>query len=139
IWPAGSPDTFCRSTAACSCSSRHDGAGRQQMPWAYDAGHSQVAWSVKYVGLSLVYGLFRKMDVDLNVEGDDPTQWRAKVTIQAASVESGVDRRDEVMRGEEYFDVEKYPTITWESKSVARDGDGFRAVGDATLHGTTRE
>jgi polyisoprenoid-binding protein YceI len=109
------------------------------MPWEYDAGHSQVTWSVKYVGLSLVHGLFRQMDVNLNVEGDDPTQWSAKVTIQAASVESGVDRRDEVMRGEEYFDVEKYPTITFESKRVERDGDGYRVIGDATLHGTTRE
>ena len=61
------------------------------MPWVYDPGHSQVTWSVKYIGLSLVHGLFRKMDAQLNLEDDDPTRWSATVTIDAASVESGID------------------------------------------------
>ena len=109
------------------------------MPWEYDAGHSQVTWTVKYVGLSLVHGLFRRMDAQLDVEDDDPTKWSATVTIDAASVESGIDRRDEVMRGEEYFEVDKYPTITFKSKSIERDGDQYRVRGDVTLHGVTRE
>src|SRR5919202_2853472 len=109
------------------------------MPWVYDPGHSQVTWSVKYVGLSLVHGLFRRMDAQLDLEDDDPTKWSATVTIDAASIESGIDRRDEVMRGEEYFEVDKYPTITFQSKSIERDGDRYRVRGDVSLHGVTRE
>jgi polyisoprenoid-binding protein YceI len=109
------------------------------MPWVYDPGHSQITWSVKYVGLSLVHGMFTKVDCELNVDGDDPTRWSANVTIDAASVDSGIERRDDVMRGEEYFEVEKYPTITFQSKRVERNGDGYRVVGDVNLHGVTRE
>src|SRR5579884_3710582 len=109
------------------------------MPWVYDPGHSQVAWSVKYIGLTMVYGLFRKMDAQLDLEGDDPTRWSATVTIDAASIESGIDRRDEVMRGPDYFDVERFPTITFRSKRIERDGDRYRVLGDVTLHGVTRE
>ena len=42
------------------------------MPWVYDPGHSQITWSVNYVGLSLVHGMFTKIDCDLDVDGDDP-------------------------------------------------------------------
>jgi polyisoprenoid-binding protein YceI len=95
------------------------------MPWVYDPGHSQITWSVKYVGLSLVHGMFTKIDCDLDVDGDEPTRWSANVTIAAASVDSGIERRDDVMRGEEYFEVEKYPTITFKSKRVERKRRGL--------------
>ena len=63
----------------------------------------------------------------------------AKATIQAKSVDTKIDRRDNHLRSADFFDVEKYPTITFESTKVEKDGDKTFITGKFTMHGVTKE
>jgi polyisoprenoid-binding protein YceI len=70
----------------------------------------------------------------------DVTSTKAQVVLDAASVSTNHAKRDEHLRGPDFFDVSKYPTITFVSKQVTKVGpDTLRATGDLTLHGVTRE
>jgi polyisoprenoid-binding protein YceI len=109
------------------------------MAWQFETSVSQVQWSVRYLGLTVVKGFFKKVDAQVNMEGDDPTGWSVDVTIDTNSLESADADRDHHVRGPDYFDVEQYPTITFKSTRVERDGDGYRAYGDLTIRDVTRE
>ncbi|HLH24986.1 MAG TPA: YceI family protein [Chloroflexota bacterium] len=108
------------------------------MPWQYGASHSQAVWECKYLGVMTIKGLFTGIDVRLDLAGDDPSRWTVAATIDAASIDSGLARRDDVLRGPDYLDAERYPTLTFQSARVERQGDRYRVAGDLTIHGVTR-
>ncbi len=105
------------------------------MPWQYGASHSQAVWECKYLGVMTIKGLFTGIDVRLDLAGDDPSRCTVAATIDAASIDSGLARRDDVLRGP---DAERYPTLTVQSARVERQGDRYRVAGDLTIHGVTR-
>jgi len=109
------------------------------MGWEFDSAHSRVECFVKYLGIVTVRGEFRAVEGDLDLEGDDPTHWSAVARIEVASFESFEERRDQKVRGPEYFDAERFPTITFGSKAVERSGSGYRVLGDLTIRGITHE
>ena len=108
------------------------------MPWEWGVTHSQIAWECRYLGIMTIKGLFTRADVRADVEGDDPSRWTVSATIDAASIESGNERRDNALRGPDYLDIEQYPTITFQSRGFERQGERYRAAGDLTIHGITR-
>jgi len=102
-----------------------------------DTTHSSVEFAVRHMGLATVRGRFEKFDVDAEVnEQGVPT--RIAATIDAASINTGTEGRDQHLRSADFFDVETYPTITFESKNIERKGDEYVIEGDLTIRGVTK-
>lgn len=105
--------------------------------WKIDKAHTKVGFAVKHMGVSTVRGDFREFDGTLEA-GEDGTL-RAYGTVQAESVHTGQEQRDEHLRSADFFDVERYPEITFESASLERvGGEDFKIIGDLTIHGVTK-
>jgi polyisoprenoid-binding protein YceI len=91
-----------------------------------------------------IKGLFTRASVTLDLAGDDPGRWVVRAAIDAASIDSGHERRDEVLRAPDFLDAERFPTIEYRSTRIARQGGGgdewgpYRVEGELTLHGVAR-
>ncbi len=107
--------------------------------WKIDPEHSNIMFQVRHLGLVEVKGIFQKFSGTLNLE-DNIAKSSVNVTIDAASVATGVEKRDEHLRTADFFDVAKYPTITFVSKKVTPAEHGkLKVTGDLTIHGITKE
>jgi polyisoprenoid-binding protein YceI len=107
--------------------------------WKIDPEHSNIMFQVRHLGLVEVKGIFQKFSGTLNLE-DNIAKSSVNVTIDAASVATGVEKRDEHLRTADFFDVAKYPTITFVSKKVTPAEPGkLKVAGDLTIHGITKE
>ena len=105
-----------------------------------DPGHSSVEFRVRHLGLSRVTGRFGTLEGSFTYDPDDPAKSAVSVTIDATSVDTGVERRDSHLRSEDFFEVETSPTLSFTSTGVrVVDAENLEIVGDLTLHGTTRE
>jgi polyisoprenoid-binding protein YceI len=111
----------------------------QTQTWYLDPPHSAAQFSVRHMGISTVRGTFTKVE-GVVVDSPDLSKASVNVTIDAGSVDSRVQRRDDDLRSDHYFDVAKYPTITFKSKKVEAAGPGkLKVTGDLTIHGVTKE
>jgi polyisoprenoid-binding protein YceI len=87
-----------------------------------------------------VTGNFKKFEGTINVDTDHPEKSSVTATIDVASIDTKNDNRDQDLRSDHFFDVAKYPTITFKSKSVKQTGaDSGDILGDLTMHGVTKE
>ena len=102
-----------------------------------DPMHSTVGFSVVHLVINTVHGKFTEFNGTLEVDGN--ALLSAKGTIQTKSVDTGTPPRDKDLRSPNFFDVEKYPTITFQSKRVEKRGGETVVVGDFTMHGVTKE
>jgi polyisoprenoid-binding protein YceI len=108
--------------------------------WNIDPDHSSVAFKVRHMMVSNVKGEFGKFKGMLVLDDQDLSRSRVDVTIDCASVNTGVVKRDDDLRSDHFLDVAHYPTMTFVSRKVAKAGNGKLLVtGDLTLHGVTRE
>lgn len=104
-----------------------------------DPVHSSISFKVRHF-FSYVNGNFKKFDGTINVDVDHPEKSSVTATIDATSIDTKNDKRDEDLRSADFFDVAKYPTITFKSKSVKQTGaDSGDILGDLTMHGVTKE
>jgi polyisoprenoid-binding protein YceI len=101
--------------------------------WNIDPTHSSITFSVRHLVFSKVRGRFGKLRGAIAL--DEP---KVDVTIEAASIDTGVADRDGHLRSPDFLDAERFPEITYASKSVERTKKGYRISGDLTLHGVTR-
>ena len=109
-------------------------------PFAIDGGHSTVGFSVPILGgLSKVRGKFTDFTVTLNHDEKDITKSSVNVVIKATSVDTGIEGRDRHLRTADFFDVEKFPEITFQSSKVEKKGKQFIARGTLTMHGVAKE
>ena len=104
-----------------------------------DADHSEIGFSVGFMGLSTVRGAFADYRGTIMVTEDDPARSSVSVVIRAASINTNSVQRDRHLRSPDFFDVEKYPVIVFRSTSITRSADGFVATGPLTMHGITRD
>ena len=105
-----------------------------------DNAHSTVGFSVPILGgLSQVKGKFTDFAITLNHDDKDITKSSVSVVIKATSVDTGIDRRDAHLRTPDFFDVEKFPEITFKSERIEKKGKQFIAYGPLTMHGVTKE
>ena len=112
----------------------------QAATWQIDPDHSSFQFKVRHLMVSNVKGDFTKVKGAVTMDDKDLTNLNVELTIDAASVNTGHAKRDEHLRAADFFDVAKYPTITFVSKKVMRDGpDRLKVTGDLTMHGVTRE
>jgi polyisoprenoid-binding protein YceI len=115
-------------------------AGAQPASWTIDAAHSSATFGVRHMMVATVRGQFNAMSGAVEVVGNDPTTAKVNVTIDAASIDTRDAKRDEHLKSADFFDVAKFPTLTFVSKKVERAAEGkLRMVGDLTIHGVTRE
>lgn len=105
--------------------------------WTVDTGHSSVNFKVKHLGLAKTRGRFAAFEGTVEV-GIDPADTRVDVTIDAASVETHEPKRDEHLRGADFFDVASHPHITFRSTGVRGAGSEWVLDGDLTVAGVTR-
>jgi polyisoprenoid-binding protein YceI len=107
--------------------------------WIVDPGHSSVEFSVKHMGIANVRGKFAEFEGTLEVKADLADS-RAHGTVNVGSIETGEAQRDEHLRSPDFFDVEQFPEISFESTRVeAIDDESSRVYGNLTMHGNTRE
>ena len=106
--------------------------------WALDASHTRIGFAAKHAMVATVRGSFGVFEGTLVLDGDNPTNSTAAVTIDAASFDSGNSDRDAHVRGEDFLAVETYPTLAFASREVRTNGDDFVLVGDLTIKDVTR-
>jgi polyisoprenoid-binding protein YceI len=107
--------------------------------WQIDPAHTNVEFSVRHMMISNVKGQFQKTSGTITINGNDPTSAKIDATIDAASINTRVDKRDAHLKSPAFLDVDKFPTITFKSTKVEAAGPGkWKVTGDLTLHGVTK-
>jgi polyisoprenoid-binding protein YceI len=105
----------------------------------FDRGHTNITFSLSHFGFSTAYGMFKNFEPSINFDPAKPEKTTLEVKIDAASLETGWPARDEELRGEHFFNVAKYPAITFKSTKVERTGEtSANLTGDLTMLGVTK-
>jgi polyisoprenoid-binding protein YceI len=107
--------------------------------WNIDPVHSVAEFKVKHMMISNVKGQFTGISGTVSLDKDDVTNSKIEATIDAASINTRESQRDAHLKSADFFDVEKFPTLRFNSTRVTRTGEGELAVeGELTIHGVTR-
>jgi len=105
-----------------------------------DPIHSEIGFSVRHFGVSNVRGVFKEYTMNLMVDEDDPTRSTVELSIEADSIFTDHEQRDNHLRSADFLDVVNHPEIVFKSKRIEhRGGEEYVAVGDLTIRGVTRE
>ncbi|MBC6462962.1 YceI family protein [Actinomadura sp. HBU206391] len=105
--------------------------------WAIDPVHSEVGFAVRHLMISKIRGRFTAFAGQI-VTAADPLLSSVTATIDLTSVDTANAQRDDHIRSADFFEVDRYPTMTYRSSGLRRDGDGFVLDGELTLKGVTR-
>jgi polyisoprenoid-binding protein YceI len=111
--------------------------GYQAGTWSIDPVHSEVGFSVRHMMVSKVRGRFTSFSGEI-VTADDPRQSSVTAEIDLSSINTGQEQRDEHIRSADFFEVEKYPTMTYKSTGVRVEDGEYVLDGELTLKGVTR-
>jgi len=115
-------------------------ARAQAATWDIDSSHSAASFAVTHMMVTTVRGEFGKMSGQVGLDGSNFASVQAEATIDASTITTREPRRDEHLKSADFFDVAKYPTITFKSRRAEPAGPGkFRLVGDLTMRGVTKE
>ena len=104
-----------------------------------DSMHTTVGFTVRHMVINNVGGSFKDFMGTVEYDGKDLMSVKASGTIKAASIDTGIAKRDQHLRSPDFLDVAKYPEITFQSERVEKQGDAYALVGKLTLHGVTQE
>lgn len=108
--------------------------------WQVDSSHTSAQFSVKHLLVSTVRGTLGKVTGTIRYDGTSVESIKADISIDVNGINTGQENRDRDLRSDSFFDVARYPTVTFRSKRVEAPGEGgFRLVGDLTMHGVTKE
>jgi len=109
--------------------------------WEIDPAHTSAQFAIRHLMVSTVRGDFRKVSGTVNLDDQDATKSTIEASIDVASINTGIEKRDDHLKSPDFFDVAKYPTMTFKSKKVQKaGGEGkYKITGDLTLHGATKE
>lgn len=114
-------------------------AGAQaQTDWKIDNAHSEADFAIKHMAISTVHGSFRGVSGVIHFDAADVTKSSVEASIDVATVDTGVAARDTHLKSPDFFEVAKYPTMTFKSTGVAKSSDGYAVTGNLTLHGVTK-
>lgn len=105
--------------------------------WSFDPAHSEVGFTVRHAGISKVHGTFNEATASLNV-GEQIEGSTIEATIHTGSVDTGNPDRDAHVRGEDFFDVEKFPTMTFTSTGFDLAGGEGTITGELSIKGVTK-
>lgn len=102
-----------------------------------DPAHSSANFSIKHMMIAKVHGSFDKLSGTLTYDPQNISKSSIEVSIEAASVNTREPQRDAHLKSADFFDVEKYPVLTFKSTKVEEDGDSLKVTGDLSIHGVT--
>ena len=109
-----------------------------QETWTVDKSHSTANFKIRHFTANVV-GAFNDFDGTINLDRANPAKSSVEFTIQTTSIDTNSENRDKHLRSPDFFEVEKFPTITFKSTAVAAKGkDAFDVTGDLTMHGVTK-
>ena len=107
--------------------------------WSVDKSHSNATFKVRHL-MANVSGSFKDFDADIQIDRANPANSSVEFTIQAASINTGNDNRDNHLKSPDFFDVAKFPTISFKSTAVkAKSKNLFDVTGNLTMHGVTKQ
>jgi polyisoprenoid-binding protein YceI len=108
--------------------------------WDIDPAHTLVGFKIRHMMVTNVRGSFHDVKGTLQFDATAPGKSSVDVVIQAASIDTRIEKRDNHLRSPDFFDVEKFPTLTFKSTKFEKLADGvFKVTGNLTIHGVTRE
>lgn len=107
--------------------------------WKLDTSHAKLRFSITHLGINDVEGSFKTIDATITSDSEDLTNAKISFTADAKSIDTDSQMRDDHLRGADFFDVAKHPTITFNSTSITKGGDGkYKVKGDLTVKGITK-
>ena len=113
---------------------------KEDATFVADKAHSQLGFKVRHLGITNVNGAFGDYEAQVSFDSGDLNTLRAEATIQVASIDTGIERRDNHLRSDDFFNANQYPTIKFVSKEVRNiEGSSFELVGDLTIRDITKE
>jgi polyisoprenoid-binding protein YceI len=108
--------------------------------WKIDGDHSEIGFKVRHMMVSWTRGSFGKFSGTVSYDPENPESLTVDVEIKTKSVDTDNGKRDDHLRSADFFDVLKFPSMTFKSSKATADDDGsIKLVGDLTLHGITKE
>jgi len=108
--------------------------------WTLDPDHSTAQFKVRHLMISNVKGVFEKISGTLNLDDKDITKSKVDVRIDTASINTNIKKRDDHLRSADFFDVAKYPSMTFTSTKVEKAGPNkLKVTGNLTIKGVTRQ
>lgn len=111
-----------------------------QTNWSFDKAHSKIGFTVSHMVITDVDGKFNEYEGTVVTEGDDFEGAQVNFTIEANSINTDNERRDNHLRSDDFFAADEYPQITFTGKSMKKISENkYELVGDLTIRGTTKE
>jgi len=107
--------------------------------YSLDKAHSRLGFKIKHMGIVDINGEFNKFDVKVNLNNGSWDGSSIEMTAESKSIYTGIEMRDNHLRSADFFDVEKYPTLTFKSTSVKKVKNKYIISGDFTMHGITKK
>jgi polyisoprenoid-binding protein YceI len=108
--------------------------------WEADLGHSSIGFAVRHLMISTVRGEFHRFTATATGDPADPTKAVIEASVDTSTIDTRNEQRDTHLKSPDFFDVAKFPTMTFKSKKIETTGAGkARVTGDLTLHGVTKE
>jgi polyisoprenoid-binding protein YceI len=108
--------------------------------WSLDDSHSRLGFTINHRGITNIHGEFSKFQVTVTQPNSDFTDASIEMTAESKSINTGISMRDDHLRGEDYFHVEKFPTLTFKSTSVKKLKENeYEVTGDFTMKGVTKK
>jgi polyisoprenoid-binding protein YceI len=106
--------------------------------WEIDTAHSAAQFTVRHMMMSNVRGQFDKVTGTVKLDDKDATKSAVEIAIDASTINTREPKRDAHLKSPDFFDVAKYPQITFKSTKIAKKGAGYKVTGDLTMHGVTK-
>jgi polyisoprenoid-binding protein YceI len=107
--------------------------------YTLDDQHTSVVFAANHFGYSYTYGMFGKYKGDFSIDMNEAATGKFQFAIDAASLDTKSAKRDEHLRGPDFFNVKQFPEITFQSTSIVADGKKLNVSGNLTLHGVTKQ
>ncbi len=107
--------------------------------YVLDTAHTRIGFFARHAMVTKVRGQFDEFEGSAHLDGDDPSKSSAQLTIQAKSIQTSNQQRDDRLRSNDFLDMDNHPTITFTSTKVEQvDGTNFKITGDLTIRGVTK-
>lgn len=111
-----------------------------QQTWVEDPAHSKLGFTVTHLGIADVPGHFEDFDVTIVASKENFSDAQVELTAQTASIQTGVQQRDDHLRSPDFFHVDEYPTMTFRSTGIEMVAENaYDLTGELTLNGVTRQ
>lgn len=110
----------------------------QKNTWTIDPVHTQATFQARHLSITTIRGAISNVTGTVEWDPNDPSKDSVVATLDVKTVNTANDYRDRTIKGEDFFNVSKYPRITFKSTSVKRSGNGYEVFGNLTIAGVTR-